>query len=227
MSTVPEQTSQQQRIARVSNGLSWLKRLPRVQLALLLTLWVGLPLVPPESGLKFGLGFRIFFTVALALGTIFFWFLGQERIPYPKSGLGVLVSVAGVYLATVSLLVAVAVASPQFGLPQPQEEAKDQEAAERGKTLFLREDIGCFRCHTVAGTGGTRGPDLTRVAARAGERVPGLSTERYLLEKVKAGASYQFNVPEYVPIMPSFGQILSEEQVEDLVAYLLSLKAGE
>ena len=224
MATAPEQTSQRRRIAQVSNGLSWLKRLPRVRLALLLILWVALPLVPPESGLRFGLGFRVFFTVVLAAGTVFFWLLGRERIAQPRSTVGVLVSVAGVYVATVGLVVAVAVVSPQFGLPRPQEEVKGQEATERGKALFFREDIGCFRCHTVAGTGGTRGPDLTRVAARAGERVPGLSPEQYLQEKVKSGASYQFTVPEYVPIMPSFGQILSEEQVEDLVAYLLSLK---
>lgn len=76
----------------------------------------------------------------------------------------------------------------------------------------------------VAGAGGTRGPDLTHVAGRAGQRVLNLPAERYLLEKVRAGATYQFLVPEYVPMMPAFGQMLSEEQVADLVAFLLSLQ---
>ena len=84
--------------------------------------------------------------------------------------------------------------------------------------------MGCFRCHTISGKGGTRGPDLTDVASRAGERVPDLSTEQYLLEKVKAGGTYDYTVPEYVPMMPEFGKLLTDEQLQDLVTYLRSLQ---
>ena len=66
---------------------------------------------------------------------------------------------------------------------------------------------------------------MVRVAAsRAAERVPGLSAEEYLLEKVSAGMTYQYTVPEYMPMMPSFGKMLSEGQIRDLVAYLLSVE---
>ncbi|MBI3979385.1 MAG: cytochrome c [Chloroflexi bacterium] len=192
--------------------------------ALLLVIWGALPLVPEESGFRFGFGFQLFFTVCLVLSAGFFWFLSQERLPAPSSGLGVFASVAGVYLATIGFLVAVAMVSPQFGLPQPGGTAASEDAVGRGQALFSKAEVGCFLCHTVSGRGGTRGPDLTHVAERAGERVSGLSAEQYLLEKLKAGATYEYKVPEYVPIMPAFGHTLSEEQLADLVAYLLSLK---
>lgn len=224
MAAPPEQGARVQTTERVRALPLWRARLPRLVLALLLLVWVVLPLVPDETGLRFGLGFRIFFTTILLLSALFFWFLGQERVPYPSSALGVLASVAGVYLATVGLLVTVAVVFPQFELPRPEQGGEGQEAPARGKALFFRDNVGCFRCHMVAGTGGTRGPDLSNVAARAGDRVPGLSAESYLLEKVRAGATFQFTVPGYVPMMPSFGQMLSEDQVADLVAYLLSLE---
>ena len=224
MASPPDQGAREQIPGRVRALPLWRARSLRLVVALLLLVWVILPLVPEETGLRFGLGFRIFFTVVLLLSALFFWFLGQERVPYPRSALGVFTSAAGVYVVTVGFLVTVAVVSPQFGLPRPEGEAGDLQAVDRGKALYFRDDVGCFRCHMVAGTGGTRGPDLSHVAARAGDRVPGLSAERYLLEKVKAGLTYQYNVPGYVPIMPSFWQMLSEEQVADLVAYLLSLQ---
>lgn len=196
---------------------------PVILASLLLFIWVALPLLPEETGLRFGMGYRVFFTAMAFLGALFFWFLGRERISAPERPAAVLASLAGVYLLTVGLLVAVGVVYPQFELPRPAEGiALDAEA--RGKELFWGENVGCFRCHAVRGTGGTRGPDLTNVALRAGERVPGRTAEQYLLEKISAGMTYQFKVPEYAPMMPPFGQLLPEDQIEDLVAYLLSLK---
>jgi quinoprotein glucose dehydrogenase len=49
--------------------------------------------------------------------------------------------------------------------------------AERGRTIFFdRTEVGCLRCHTVAGTGGKVGPDLTRFGAE--------KTREYLLESM-------------------------------------------
>lgn len=209
---------------RASGLMRRLARVPRVVPTLLFIVWVVLPLVPEETGLRFGLGFQVFFTICLILSAIFFWFIRLERVPCPGSPAGVFASVAGTYLATIGLLVALAAASPQFGLPRPPREGVSQEAATRGQALFTKAEVGCFLCHSISGRGGTRGPDLTGVSDRAGDRVPGLPAERYLREKVKAGSTYQFTAPGYVPIMPPFGERLSEEQVADLVAYLLSPK---
>jgi quinoprotein glucose dehydrogenase len=49
--------------------------------------------------------------------------------------------------------------------------------AERGRTIFFdRTEVGCLRCHTVSGTGGKVGPDLTRIGAE--------KTREYLLESM-------------------------------------------
>lgn len=202
-----------------------LKGLPGVFLVLLLLIWVGLPLVPEGTGLRFGMGYQVFFTTMTLLGALFFWFLSMERIPQPRGSMGVVASLTAVYLVTIGILVVVGVIYPQFSLPSSAQ-GTEQDAAKRGKVLFWSETgkAGCFRCHAIAGRGGTRGPDLTSVALMAGDRVAGLAADQYLLEKVRAGMTYRFNVPEYTPMMPPFGQFMSEEEIKDLVAYLLTLK---
>lgn len=188
---------------------------------LMVVIWVLLPLVPEETGFRFGMGYQAFFTAMLLLAALFFWFLGRERVPHPRGSGGVLASLAAVYLLTVGALVGAGVAYPQFQRPEPPVVASE-DASERGKDLFWSSSVGCFRCHAIEGTGGTRAPDLTHVASRAGQRVAGLSADQYLLEKVSAGATYRFKVPEYAPIMPPFEKMLAKEQVRDLVAYLLT-----
>lgn len=206
------------RFGHVRWGLAW------TTLALLLVIWVALPLVPEETGLRFGFGFRAFFSAAVLLSIAFFWLLDHEHVPQPKGTAGVLGSIALVYVLTVGFLTAVTFLSPQFGLPRGETEAAAEEATMRGEALFWKPELACFQCHTIGGRGGSRGPDLTRVGARAAQRVPGLTAEQYLREKVRAGAAYEFKVPGYVPMMPGVGQTLSSEQLDDLVAYLLSLK---
>lgn len=204
-------------------SLARLKRLPWLFPVLLLLVWVGLPLVPEETGFRFGMGYQILFTAIVLLSALLFWLLGKEQIPCPQSTAGVVGSLLGVVLLTVGLLATVGVVYPQFERPQPPGAAAE-EAAERGEELFRSATPPCIQCHLINGRGGTRGPDLTQVASRAGQRVQNLSAEQYLLEKITAGSTYQFKVPEYAPMMAPFGQVLTEEQIEDLVAYLLSLE---
>jgi len=68
------------------------------------------------------------------------------------------------------------------------------------------------------------GPDLTDVAGRANGRVPELAASKYLLEKIKAGSAYRYRVPKYVPMMPPYRTLAKENQLADIVAYLLTLK---
>lgn len=199
------------------------KRGLAVLLGLLILVWGVIPLLPEETGLRFGWVYQVFLTAMVALGALLFWFLGKERIRQPTSGPGVAMSLAGVCLVTVGALVAAGVVYPQFERPRPKGAAA-AEAADRGRELFLSPSIGCFRCHRIAGKGGTRGPDLTDVVASAGGRVPGLAARPYLLAKVKAGSTYRYKVPKYAPMMPPFGALATEKQLEDLVAYLMTLK---
>jgi quinoprotein glucose dehydrogenase len=49
--------------------------------------------------------------------------------------------------------------------------------AERGRAIFFdRGEVGCVRCHTIAGHGGQVGPELTKIGAE--------KTREYLLESV-------------------------------------------
>jgi quinoprotein glucose dehydrogenase len=49
--------------------------------------------------------------------------------------------------------------------------------AQRGRGIFFdRTEVGCVRCHTISGTGGKVGPDLTKIGAE--------KTREYLLESV-------------------------------------------
>lgn len=222
--------------AQRNSGRSWpfakrrtlspkgLRGTPGVLLALLLIIWVGLPLVPETTGLRFGVGYQAYFTVMLTLGGLFFWLLGADRIPSPRSAFGVTATLAAVLLVTIGALVGAGMAYPQFDLPDQPSTDEVSSAPERGEALYLSQQIGCFRCHAVSGVGGTRGPDLTHVASRAGTRVAGLSAEQYLMVKVGAGAAFEYNVPEYVPMMPSFDKLMDEEELNDVVQYLLTLE---
>ncbi len=73
-----------------------------------------------------------------------------------------------------------------------------------GATLFHQK--GCEFCHTIAGQGGHRGPDLTFVADRL--------TPSEMTIRIVNGAQ----------LMPAFGRILSSEQLNNLVAFLKTRK---
>ncbi len=72
--------------------------------------------------------------------------------------------------------------------------------AARGATLF--HERGCEYCHTIAGQGGRRGPDLSQVGLRL--------TDDQLVLRILNGA----------PNMPSFAASLSPEEVSALVKFL-------
>ncbi len=46
-------------------------------------------------------------------------------------------------------------------------EVSKQGDAARGEVLFRRQDLGCFRCHSIGGAGSPIGPDLVSIGASA------------------------------------------------------------
>jgi ubiquinol-cytochrome c reductase cytochrome b subunit len=74
-----------------------------------------------------------------------------------------------------------------------------------GATLFVRR--GCWACHTVRGTGGLAGPDLTFVGDR-------LSPDQLTTRILNGGRN-----------MPAFASTLTPQEVDQLVAFLRRLKA--
>ncbi len=221
---------EQQKTRHMTNAL-WprVRRLLRGPLgysvALLAIVWLVLPLMPEDSGLRFGPGYRVFFSVLIVAAGLFLGFLSLGPIPQPRSGLGVLASIVLVFVAPVALLVGLGNAYLQFETPSAEEGPGDGLTMEqRGEGVFWSPGVGCFACHSIAGRGGTRAPDLTEIASRAGTRIPDVSAEEYIRGHIQEGKDYRFNVPNYPNIMPAFGARLSDEELEALVRFLLSLE---
>ena len=81
--------------------------------------------------------------------------------------------------------------------------------------------IPCASCHTLDGTA-LVGPSFQGIAERAGERVPGLSAEEYIRQSILNPGAYV--VEGYQNVMNNnYGDFFSEEDVNNLIAFLLSL----
>jgi len=120
-------------------------------------------------------------------------------------------------------------------------DGKDQEPTEEapsiggtagdsasGEDLFNQTVIGsqpgCVTCHSLTPDKVLVGPSLAGIADRAGSRVSGKSAEQYVHESiVNANAFVVDGFPEGV--MPArLADELSDQQLADLVAFLLTLK---
>lgn len=107
--------------------------------------------------------------------------------------------------------------------PTPPPAAAPETASERGQEVFVNS--GCGGCHTIEGvSAGQVGPNLTMVGEVAGNRAPGEAAEEYLRASIVNPDA--FIVEGFSDnIMPKiYGSQLSQQQLDDLVAYLASLK---
>lgn len=89
-----------------------------------------------------------------------------------------------------------------------------------GQTLFGAN--GCSGCHST-GSNKIVGPGLSGIGTLAETRVDGQAADEYLTKAIVSPNA--FVVTDYFPdLMPTtFGQSLSDQEVSDLVAYLVSL----
>lgn len=100
--------------------------------------------------------------------------------------------------------------------------------ADAGEALFAQSSVGtmpgCVTCHSLEAGVTLVGPSVANVGAEAGSRVSGQSAEEYLRQSIVEPNAY---VVEGFGegIMPSgYGDALTEQQLDDLVAYLFSLR---
>lgn len=103
----------------------------------------------------------------------------------------------------------------------PKSSTSDPEAIERGRQFFLEE--GCADCHSIGGESEAEiGPDLTEIGQVATTRQEDLSAEEYIRESFLVPNAHIVEGYEAVAAEHTCGGILSESQLDDLVAYLLT-----
>ena len=188
--------------------------------AVIALVWLSPLFLSLESGLKFGLPYRVFFTLFVIFAGFFFYLLRSQPTSPFKSTRRALAAVFLVFVGSVGLMVLLSNLAPQFAFEGTA--SATATAAEKGKAIFNDPNFGCFLCHTVNGAGGTRGPNLSHVASVASQRRPGVSAEDYLRESLANPGAYV--VPTYDNIMPPIGQRLSAEELNNLIEYLKTLK---
>jgi cytochrome c551/c552 len=96
--------------------------------------------------------------------------------------------------------------------------------ATAGETVYSQvASPACNTCHSLEPDVTLVGPSLANIGSEAGDRVDGLSAEEYLRQAVTEPDAHL--VEGFSPgIMPNtYGTQLTEQQMNDLVAYLSSL----
>jgi mono/diheme cytochrome c family protein len=141
-------------------------------------------------------------------------------------------------VATLLILIAIPWWRPLLRLPasattasqvsSESSELAESGDAERGAALFTQNIGGQPACSTCHALDSIRlvGPGMAGIAIRATERVAGQTAVEYLHTSIVNPGAYV--VEGFPNVMPAtFAQVLSEQQINDLVAYLLTLDAVE
>ncbi|MBK8986766.1 MAG: c-type cytochrome [Chloroflexi bacterium] len=97
--------------------------------------------------------------------------------------------------------------------------------------VAIAQQMGCFACHRSEslGRGGTIGPGWDELSEVAASRVPGLSAEEYVHQSIVDPRAFVVEGYEDQALtMPvDFGQRLSDEEMDLMVNFLLSLADDE
>lgn len=111
-----------------------------------------------------------------------------------------------------------------------QQGAGGGDAVARGKALYEKTVIGpksapgCITCHSLEPNQVIVGPSHAHIATVAETAVPGMSAAEYLRESI---VNPDAHVTEGFPagvMYQNYGKDLSEQEINDLVAFLLTLK---
>ena len=131
----------------------------------------------------------------------------------------------GVFLSSIALAVTLLAACGETAGPGD---------AARGQQLFAGEvePFGdnlptCISCHPVeAGTPGNIGQNLSNIGNRASTEVPGQAPEEYLRLAILEPDAYLAGGYQEGIHYREYDAALSAQQVNDLIAYMLTLRSG-
>lgn len=86
----------------------------------------------------------------------------------------------------------------------------------------------CASCHAVeVGESSPIGPNLSNIGNRAARTVQGQSAQEYLHTSIVDPDAYLAGGFQEGIMYRGYQQVLTSEQINDLVAYLLTLKSGQ
>jgi nitric oxide reductase subunit C len=128
------------------------------------------------------------------------------------------------------------------GMPGVEGVRDSPEPVLRGKAVF-NEEAGCAGCHAVSGEVTLVGTSLAGIPERAERRIESgaytgqaRTASEYIRESILEPSAFiaaapegrSFTARQGVSLMPAdYGARLSDQQVDDLVAYLMSLREDE
>jgi mono/diheme cytochrome c family protein len=110
----------------------------------------------------------------------------------------------------------------------PEPTATPVPDPERGQLIYEIGPEGvyepfCANCHTLTDLE-LFGPGFEGIAARAANRVPGLSAEEYIRQSIVDPGAYivEGNWPEGEVMPTTYAEEYSEQDINDLVAFLMT-----
>jgi cytochrome c2 len=106
--------------------------------------------------------------------------------------------------------------------PTQSNEVRGGDAA-NGQTVFTTVGA-CRTCHDVEKGIPIVGPSLKGIASRAGNRKPGVAAADYLHESIVKPNAYVVDGFNQNIMPPNMSELLTPQEVNDLVAYLMTLK---
>ncbi len=105
--------------------------------------------------------------------------------------------------------------------------------AARGEKLYRQTVIGsasapgCVTCHSLEPDVQLVGPSHAGLAERAAGTVPGLTAEAFLRQSVIEPNAHVSEGYASGLMYPNYGRELSEQQLNDLVAFMLTLRGDD
>jgi len=129
------------------------------------------------------------------------------------------------------MLVALAACGGGGGNNAGNGEATPVGNAANGEKLFTSATIGpnnapgCITCHSLEPDVVIVGPSQYGLETRAETRVPGLSAEEYIRQSIVEPNAYIVEGFTEGVMYQNYGQDLTKDQIDDLVAYTLTLKS--
>lgn len=132
------------------------------------------------------------------------------------------------WLVIAMAAILVTACSSSASAPPSLSDQNGDPAVAEGAQLFAQGTLGglagCKSCHSLSGGGLGTGPSMAGIGLTAENRVPGLSAEEYLRQSIVDPNA--FLVDDYTRgLMPrNYGDKLTAEEIDNLVAYLLTLQ---